>query len=238
MVTGEGKTLVATLPAYLNALDGKGVHVVTVNDYLARRDCEWMSPIYHALGMTAGYIQSDMDPVAPPQGLRLRHHLRHQQRVRLRLPARQHEAGPLGRSATIDAVLPAGAEGPQLRHHRRGRQHPHRRGPHAAHHLSGPALRRPDAATPRPTTIAVQLEPTLQKTASPDKLLRGQGEGAHLPPDRRRHPQGRGAGRRRELLHRRQHGMAAPDRQRPQGAPPLPQGQAVRRDAPSRDRTR
>ncbi len=64
MVTGEGKTLVATLPAYLNALTGDGVHVVTVNDYLARRDCEWMLPIYSALGITAGYIQSDMDPVA------------------------------------------------------------------------------------------------------------------------------------------------------------------------------
>jgi preprotein translocase subunit SecA len=63
MVTGEGKTLVATLPAYLNALEGKGVHVVTVNDYLARRDCEWMSPIYSALGVTCGFIQSDMDPV-------------------------------------------------------------------------------------------------------------------------------------------------------------------------------
>src|SRR5229473_1001401 len=64
MKTGEGKTLVATLPAYLNALDGKGVHIVTVNDYLARRDCEWMSPIFHALGISAGFIQSDMDPVA------------------------------------------------------------------------------------------------------------------------------------------------------------------------------
>jgi preprotein translocase subunit SecA len=64
MVTGEGKTLVATLPAYLNALEAEGVHVVTVNDYLARRDCEWMLPIYRALGMEAGYIQSDMDPVA------------------------------------------------------------------------------------------------------------------------------------------------------------------------------
>src|SRR5262245_49037961 len=63
MVTGEGKTLVATLPAYLNALEQKGVNVVTVNDYLARRDCEWMSPIYNALGVSAGYIQSDMDPV-------------------------------------------------------------------------------------------------------------------------------------------------------------------------------
>jgi preprotein translocase subunit SecA len=64
MVTGEGKTLVATLPAYLNALTGDGVHVITVNDYLARRDCEWMLPIYSMLGVTAGYIQSDMDPVA------------------------------------------------------------------------------------------------------------------------------------------------------------------------------
>src|SRR5437016_12052843 len=63
MATDEGKTLVATLPAYLNALEQKGVHIVTVNDYLARRDCEWMSPIYTALGMIAGFIQSDMDPV-------------------------------------------------------------------------------------------------------------------------------------------------------------------------------
>ena len=62
MVTGEGKTLVATLPAYLNGLTGKGVHIITVNDYLARRDCEWMLPIYRALGLTAGFIQSDMDP--------------------------------------------------------------------------------------------------------------------------------------------------------------------------------
>jgi preprotein translocase subunit SecA len=67
MVTGEGKTLVATLPAYLNALEQKGVHIVTVNDYLARRDCEWMLPIYRALGVSAGYIQSDMDPVARRQ---------------------------------------------------------------------------------------------------------------------------------------------------------------------------
>ena len=61
MVTGEGKTLVATLPAYLNALDGKGVHVVTVNDYLARRDMEWMGPLYMSLGLTVGAIQSQMD---------------------------------------------------------------------------------------------------------------------------------------------------------------------------------
>jgi preprotein translocase subunit SecA len=61
MVTGEGKTLVATLSSYLNALPGLGVHVVTVNDYLARRDRDWMGPIFEALGMTVGAIQSDMD---------------------------------------------------------------------------------------------------------------------------------------------------------------------------------
>jgi len=61
MITGEGKTLVATLPAYLNALEGKGVHVVTVNDYLARRDMEWMAPLYMGLGLTVGNIQSGMD---------------------------------------------------------------------------------------------------------------------------------------------------------------------------------
>ena len=62
MRTGEGKTLVATLPAYLNALSGKGVHVVTVNDYLALRDATWMGPIYEALGMTVGVVQSNQAP--------------------------------------------------------------------------------------------------------------------------------------------------------------------------------
>jgi preprotein translocase subunit SecA len=60
LATGEGKTLCATLPAYLNALEGKGVHVTTVNDYLARRDAELMSPIYNALGLTVGVIQMSM----------------------------------------------------------------------------------------------------------------------------------------------------------------------------------
>src|SRR6185436_16123785 len=60
MATGEGKTLVATLPAYLNALEAQGVHVVTVNDYLARRDAKWMGPIFKALGMEVGVIQAQM----------------------------------------------------------------------------------------------------------------------------------------------------------------------------------
>ena len=59
MKTGEGKTLVSTLPAYLNALSGNGVHIVTVNEYLAKRDAEWMGPIYDFLGLTVGCINSN-----------------------------------------------------------------------------------------------------------------------------------------------------------------------------------
>ena len=70
MKTGEGKTLVATLPAYLNSLTGKGVHIVTVNDYLARRDTEWMGQIHRFLGLSVGSIL---------HGLRYGHHLWHQQ---------------------------------------------------------------------------------------------------------------------------------------------------------------
>ncbi|HID96245.1 MAG TPA: preprotein translocase subunit SecA [Candidatus Latescibacteria bacterium] len=61
MATGEGKTLVATMPLYLNAVSGKGAHLVTVNDYLARRDREWMGPVFEFLGLTVDYIQNDMD---------------------------------------------------------------------------------------------------------------------------------------------------------------------------------
>ena len=91
MKTGEGKTLVATLPVVLNALTGRGVHVVTVNDYLAKRDAEWMGQIYTFLGLSVGCIQNQMDDAERQQRLPRGHHLRHQQRVRLRLPARQHE---------------------------------------------------------------------------------------------------------------------------------------------------
>jgi preprotein translocase subunit SecA len=62
MKTGEGKTLVSTMPAYLNALTGKGVHMVTVNDYLAKRDSEWMGPVFRALGVSVGLIQTQMTP--------------------------------------------------------------------------------------------------------------------------------------------------------------------------------
>ena len=124
MKTGEGKTLVATLAAYLNALPGKGVHVVTVNDYLAKRDSEWMGRIFRFLGLTVGVIQHNLDDARAPGGLRRRHHLRHQQRVRLRLPARQHEV-------RAQQLRPARA---QLRGRGRGGLDPDRRGAHAAHH--------------------------------------------------------------------------------------------------------
>ena len=62
MRTGEGKTLVSTMPVYLNALEGKGVHVVTVNDYLAKRDSEWMGQVHSFLGLTVGCILNDMEP--------------------------------------------------------------------------------------------------------------------------------------------------------------------------------
>src|SRR6202171_4873607 len=63
MKTGEGKTLVATLPSYLNALEGKGVHIITVNDYLAKRDSEWMGRIHRFLGLRVGIIVHDLDDV-------------------------------------------------------------------------------------------------------------------------------------------------------------------------------
>ena len=66
MATGEGKTLVATLPVYLNALTGKGVHLVTVNDYLAKRDTQWMGPIYHALGLSVGVLQHEASSLFDP----------------------------------------------------------------------------------------------------------------------------------------------------------------------------
>jgi preprotein translocase subunit SecA len=77
MKTGEGKTLVATLPIYLNALEGKGAHLITVNDYLAKRDAQWMGQLYHSLGLSVGVIQHDasffFDPAYDAPDKRLQH---------------------------------------------------------------------------------------------------------------------------------------------------------------------
>ena len=105
MKTGEGKTLVATLPSYLNALTGRGVHVVTVNDYLARRDAEWMGQVHRFLGLIRG-----PDPAGHASGgtsaqLQLRHHLRDQLGAGFRLPARQHGRRHVGGGAAGVSVL-------------------------------------------------------------------------------------------------------------------------------------
>ena len=215
MKTGEGKTLMATLPVYLNALTGRGVHVVTVNDYLAKRDADWMGLVYHALGMTVGVVDPE-HARGPEEGrLRRRRHLRDQQRARLRLPARQHEVrprpGPPARSL--------------FRHRRRGRLDPDRRGADAAHHLRperGPlgALHRHRQAHPR----------------APGRALRPRREAAHRDADRggqrvRRGPPARdGPPRpRRDDVRPREH-QHRPPRQPGAARPcPFPPGQGLYR---------
>ena len=83
MKTGEGKTLVATYAAYLNALTGRGVHIVTVNDYLATRDTDWMGQYLSVSRPTVGLIEAGQTPGRTPTRLRSRYHLRHEQRIRL-----------------------------------------------------------------------------------------------------------------------------------------------------------
>jgi preprotein translocase subunit SecA len=87
MRTGEGKTLVATLPSYLNALGGEGVHIVTVNDYLAKRDASWMGAIHHALGMTVGVLQNGTSFVYDPD----RAETQRQERADAEAPEHEHE---------------------------------------------------------------------------------------------------------------------------------------------------
>ena len=125
MKTGEGKTFVASAPLYLNALTGENVHLVTVNDYLAKRDAEWNRPVFDRLGVTVAAIENMMPFARAPGGLRGRHHVRHELGVRLRLPARQH--GRLARRHR--------AARPHVRDRRRGRLDPDRRGADAADHL-------------------------------------------------------------------------------------------------------
>jgi len=122
MKTGEGKTLVATLPAYLNALEGKGVHVVTVNDYLARRDSEWMGRIYRFLGMTVGVVV----PHQPPP----------EKAAAYAADITYATNNELGFDYLRDnmAFSMADKVQPELRDCRRGRLDSHRRGPHTADH--------------------------------------------------------------------------------------------------------
>ena len=192
MVTGEGKTLVATLAAYLNALEGMGVHVVTVNDYLARRDMEWMAPLYMGLGLTVGAIQSDMDVEDRQKAYScditygtnnefgfdyLRDNMRPARRGDERYPKyRQQSQGPLHYAIIdeVDNILIDEARTPLI--------------------ISGPAHEnvRKYAEADR-----------IARAAEEGRALRGEREGPQHEPDGRR-----GAGRRetgggRELLHRR-----------------------------------
>ncbi len=145
--TGEGKTLVATMPAFLNALPGKGVHVITVNDYLARRDAEWMSPIYKMLGLSVGCIQTGQTDGARRAAYNcditygtakelgfdfLRDELK---RLKMggRRPSQDVRAGVPGPRRTA-GQREARAADALLRDGGRGRQHPDRRGANAADH--------------------------------------------------------------------------------------------------------
>ena len=209
MKTGEGKTLVATLPAYLNALTGKGVHVVTVNDYLAKYHAEWMGRIHHFLGPDDRRDPAADAPRRPARGLRLRRHLRHQQRARVRLPARQHGEHHRG-------LRPAR---PQLRDRGRGRLDPDRRGADPADH------QRPDAGRGEVVRRVREARPH----PGPRRGLRGRREEAHHLGARAGHHQGRGPPRHREPLRGGQHSAHLLPQQLDQGQGALPQRQGVRR---------
>ena len=145
MKTGEGKTLVATLPVYLNALAGKGVHVITVNDYLARRDAEWMGRIYKFLGLSVGIVV---------HGLTDRERQR-SYRSDITYGTNNEFGFDYLRDNMKDSIERYVQRELQLRHRRRGRLDPHRRGAHAAHHLGPgrgvgrPVLRRSTASSRR-----------------------------------------------------------------------------------------
>ena len=208
MKTGEGKTLVATLPVYLNALSGKGVHVVTVNDYLARRDAQWMSPIYTFLGLTVGVIVHGLTDEQRKAGLRLRHHLRHEQRVRVRLSPGQHEV----RSERLRAARA------QLRHRRRGRLDPDRRGQDAADHL------RSDRGF---DGQILQDQP--HHPESPEgRGLYHRGKDQDRGTDRRRQHQGREAARRGQPLRSFQRRPGPPRAPGPQGPCAVPPRRGLR----------
>ena len=101
MATGEGKTLAAVAPVFLQALAGRGAHVLTFNDYLARRDAAWMGPVYERLGLSVGFVQERMSVAERQRGLRRGRHLPHREGGRLRPPARR--ASPSSRATACSA---------------------------------------------------------------------------------------------------------------------------------------
>ena len=165
MKTGEGKTLVSTLPAYLNGLTGKGVHLVTVNDYLARRDAEWMGQIHRWLGLSRR-------PRHP--GLRDAREKRLDYACDITYGTNNEFGFDYLRDNMATQADRQGPAGPRLRHRRRGRLDPHRRGPHAAHHL-GPGRRRRQALLPvrlhgpRPASGTSTTRSTRRSARRPDR---------------------------------------------------------------------
>ena len=227
MKTGEGKTLTATLAVFLNTLAGDGVHVVTVNDYLARRDAEWMAPIYEALGVSVAAIQEDDDHDGAAAEIRLRRHLRDQLGVRLRLPARQHGGGE-------GALRPAR---PPFRDRGRGRQHPDRRGAHAADHLRRARAGGADLLHVRPPRQADGRRPGQRQAAIAGRVqghlrgrlrLRVRREAQDRRADRARRQTGGGIPRRRQPLPERARHPRQPPRAGAQGRVALQDGQGLR----------
>ena len=142
MTTGEGKTLVGPIAAALNAMSGRGVHVVTVNDYLAKRDPQWMGPIFHGLGLSLGIVQHDsaflFDPEYRPSDERMLYLRPVPRREAYAADVTYATNNELGFDYLRDNMVTELAERVQrdryFAHRRRGRQHPHRRGADAAHH--------------------------------------------------------------------------------------------------------
>ena len=219
MKTGEGKTLVATLPVYLNALAGKGVHVVTVNDYLARRDAEWMGAIYRFLGLTVG--------VHPARHVRRRAHARPTPRD-ITYGTNNEFGFDYLRDNMKFALESDGPARPPLRDRRRGRLDPDRRGADAADHL------RPVRGVDRQVLPHRPIVPRLargeeiehddgSKSTTGDFLVDEKAHTVTLTDDGV--SQGREAARRRQPLRPGEHG-AAP-RHQPGAARPPPRTSAT-----------
>ena len=150
MQTGEGKTLAAVMPAYLAALAGKGVHVLTFNDYLARRDAEWMGPVYAALGLRADWVGGGRSPRRAAARLCRRRHLRHGQGGGLRPPPRPPGPRTSARWCIARSTSPSWTRRTRCWWTRRGCP------------LSSPArVERPASSSARLAEVVARLEPGL-----------------------------------------------------------------------------
>ena len=215
MKTGEGKTLVATMPAYLNALTGRGVHIVTVNDYLARRDADWMGLVYHALGLSVGVVIPGMEEAA--------------KKVAYDADITYATNNELGFDYLRDNMKSDLAQVLQRDHYfaivDEVELDPGRRGAHAPHHL------RPEPGPLRALHRDRQAHPQARQGA-----LRPRREAALHHPDRggqrvRRAPAARDGAPRpgRDALRPREHQHRPPRQPGPARPRPLPQGQGLHR---------